>query len=78
MFVNDAFEPKTPPQLRLNTPANARRSLARIIRMRAKDEITEADYKSIVYGISSMLGYFKLESDLRIEERIEALEARLS
>jgi len=60
--------------VRLNNVGNARASLATLIRKREKDEIDDADYKALVYGLSHLLAYLKTEADLRIEERLEALE----
>ena len=63
--------------MRLNNAANARASLATLIKKRERDEIDDADYRSLVWGLSQLLGYFKHLDDLRIEERLDALEERL-
>ena len=61
-------------KLRLNTPENCRKSLARIIRERGRNEIPDADYKSIIYGLSTLLSYWKLESELSIEKDLEEIK----
>jgi len=64
-------------QLRLNSAEATRRSLARVVRLYDRGEIPDWRYRGLVYGINSLLGYWKLEADLRIEERLDELEARL-
>lgn len=66
-----------PPSLRLNTLQNTRRSLARLVRMRARAEIEDADYKSLVYGISHLAQFFKLETEQEYAKRLEAVEDAL-
>ena len=64
--------------MRLNNANNARASLATLIRKREKDEIPDDDYRALVWGISQLLGYFKHIDDLRIEDRLDALEERIN
>ena len=60
--------------LRLNTAPNARRTLARIVRLFDNGELAEQKYRALIYGLSHLLAYFKHEDDLRIEERISRSE----
>jgi hypothetical protein len=60
--------------LRLNTAPNARRTLARIIRLYDTGELAEQKYRALIYGLSHLLAFFKHEDDLRIEERISRIE----
>lgn len=71
-------EPKRPGALRLtlDTPHAARRTLARLSRMRFRGEIGSDVYRDLVYGLSTMRAFDALLADLRIEERIAALEAK--
>lgn len=71
-------KPKTPGALRLtlDTPHAARRTLARLSRMRFRGEITSEVYRDLVYGLSTMRAFDSLLADLRIEERLAALEAK--
>lgn len=67
-----------PSQLRLNTPVNARKTLARIIRLYNDGEIDEQRAKTSAYLLTQLLGFFKFEADMEIERRLEELEARLA
>lgn len=58
----------------LNTPENSRKTLARLIRKYNADQIDEQKFKALVYAINYLLSYWKLEKELDIERRIEALE----
>lgn len=71
-------KPKTPGALRLtlDTPHAARRTLARLSRMRFRGEIGSDVYRDLVYGLSTMRAFDSLLADLRIEERLAALEAK--
>ena len=71
-------------KLRLNTIENSRKSLARLVRLRGRNEITDSDYRALVYGLSSLLAYWKLETDtaiqkdiLEIKTDIETLKGRV-
>lgn len=66
-----------PAQLRLNTPKNARRTLARIIRIYNDGAIDEVRAKTSAYLLTQLLGFFKFEKGLEIEERLAALEERI-
>lgn len=63
--------------MRLNNVKNARASLATLIRKRERDDISDADFRALVYGLSQLLGYLRTEADLRIEERLDAIESKL-
>ena len=58
----------------LRTTGEARRQLARLTRSFYQGQITEGDYRALVYGLSALLHYFKHEKQLELEERIETLE----
>ena len=64
-------------KLRLNSIENSRKSLARLVRLRGRNEITDSDYRALVYGLSSLLAYWKLEADTAIEKDIENLRQRI-
>ena len=61
-------------QFRLNTIRNSRQSMGRIIRMFQKGEISGNEARTLRYLMDGYLAWFKLESDLQIEQRIEAIE----
>ena len=67
----------TIPRLRLNSLENTRKSYARILRMYARGELLPAFFRNLVYGMTGFLSYWKLEADLEIEKRLEAIERRL-
>ena len=61
----------------LNTHNNARRTLARFIKEYHRDEIDRVKFRDIVYAMSHLLGYFKLDAELSIEDRLERIEQAL-
>jgi hypothetical protein len=63
--------------MRLNTIENSRRTLASIIREFHKGKIDETTFRALVYGMSKLLEYFRIEKELQIEERLDAIEDRL-
>ena len=63
--------------MRLNNAHNAKASLATLIRKREKHGVEDDDYRQLVWGISQLLGYYKHVDDLRIEERLDRLEAMM-
>ena len=63
--------------LRLNSLPNARRSLAKIIRMYSRGLITSAMFRDLVYGLSHLIGAFKTEKSLEIEDRLARIEEAL-
>lgn len=60
-------------QLRLNTLENTKRSYSHIIRAYQHDEIDEGRARTLAYLLNGVLGYWKLQADLRIEEEIAAI-----
>lgn len=69
---------KGPPRLALDSAASTRKTLARLIRLRFRGELDSATFRDLFYGANTLLGYDKLLADLRIEERLDALEAALT
>lgn len=68
------------PRLPLNTHEAARQSLARLMREFRNAEKAKRDvagFRALVYAFSVLLSFFKLESDLAIEERLERIETEL-
>jgi hypothetical protein len=64
-------------QLRLNTLPNTRKSYARVIRAFMRGELTIDSGRTLAYMLNGMLQYWRLESDLRVEERLDAIEDML-
>ena len=64
-------------RLPMKDHAAARRSLARVIRMRFAGEIDTKRYRDLVYGLSTLLSYFRLDIDCEYERRLEAIETAL-
>lgn len=61
--------------LRLNSISNARRSLARVIRLYGRGEMPDREYRGLVYGLSQLVGAFRAEFELvEFEKRLTALE----
>ena len=67
---------KSTPRLTLDSPASARKSLARLVRLRYQGRLESELFRDLVYAFSALINYDKLLADLRIEERLTAIEAR--
>jgi hypothetical protein len=52
--------------------------MARLIRYRNEGKIADGDYKTLVWGLAQLLGYWKHEADLRIEDRLQAIEDEMA
>ena len=68
---------RVPPQeaiLHLNSLESGRKTVARFVRWYHKGEISENHFRTVIYGMSCLLSYFKAELALDIETRIEAIE----
>ena len=78
--LDNAFEEGPPVKfaLRLGSIKSTRQTMSRLIRERAKGNVADGDFKSIIYGLAQLQSYWRLELDTEIESRLEALEARLS
>ena len=61
--------------LRLRSLKSARQSYARLIRERARGNVPDKDFKSILWGLNGLLAYLKAESEEDFEIRLQALEA---
>ena len=55
----------------------ARRALSRKIRAFDDDTLDEKKFRAECYGLKGLLEYFKFGADLKIEERIAAIEKEL-
>ena len=58
------------------TAAETRQTLERIAKSFTTGDISEGQARALVYIFNGLLGYYRLESDLRIDERLEALEKK--
>jgi hypothetical protein len=68
---------KGPPRLSLEGPQKTRATLARLTRMRFRGEIASDVYRDCIYGLSVALGFDKHLADLRLDARLDELEARI-
>ena len=64
-------------QLRLNTLENSRKTYNRVARAYLAGEIDTEKARGLGYLLNGILQYWKLEADLRIEERLDAIEVKL-
>ena len=64
-------------QSRLSTFEGARDVYAEVIARYGEAEINESNARTMAYLLSGLLSYFKHEADMRIEERLEAIEQAL-
>jgi hypothetical protein len=63
-------------RLALNDYRAARHSLARVLRMRFRNEIDSATFRDMVYGLHCLLGFDKLQKETELEKRLTELENR--
>lgn len=73
-MAESAINQRGTPRLVMDSPAGARKTLARLSRMRFRGEIASDVFRDLVYAISTLRAYDALIADLRIEERIAKLE----
>lgn len=66
-----------PPRIALDSTQAARRSLARLARMRFRGELDSETFRDLIYGLSALLAFDRHLADLRIEERLANVEALL-
>ena len=64
-------------RLTLHTHDAARRTLGRLMRAHYNDEIEESKFRAMVYSFNALLAFFKLDAELDIEARLEAIEKAL-
>lgn len=55
----------------------AKNQLSRLIKAYHLGKLDSSTFRSLVYGFSALLQYFKLEKDLEIEERLDKIEKAL-
>lgn len=77
MKIADKRKPG-PPRIALDSTAAARRSLARLARMRFRGELDSETYRDLIYGLSALLAFDRHLADLRMEERLAAVEEMLA
>jgi hypothetical protein len=77
MAIDECKKPG-PPRLALDGAAATRKTLARLLRLRFRGEIDTVLFRDMFYGLNVALGYDKLLADLRIEDRLTAIEAALA
>lgn len=70
----DTKKRNTPVRLSFQTPELAQASIARLIRARYKNRITDIDFKSLLYGFNIWLGYSKHIKEVDLLKRIETVE----
>ncbi len=64
-------------RLPMRTHAEARRTLARIIRQHYRGELDDQKARTLGYLLNTMLAFFRLEMDARIENDIQKLTEAL-
>lgn len=64
--------------LKLSTLEETRESYERIIQAFAESMISENNLRALVYALSGYLNYWRLQKDMEIEKRIEAIEEALN
>ena len=63
-----------PFDLRLGSVKSCRQTLSRLVREYSRGNIEEAPFKTLTWGVSQLIAWWRLEKDIQIEERIERLE----
>jgi hypothetical protein len=65
------------PRMSLSTCQHSRYQLGKLIRefkFQSKQQRDLAGFRATVYGFSVLLQYFRLESELQIEQRLDEIE----
>jgi len=65
-------------RLSLSTVGGARRTLSRVIKDLHSDNVELEKYRGLVYGITQLVAFFKLENEMDLEKRLAALEATVN
>ena len=65
------------PAMRLKNLKASRLSFARLIKSRAKGEIQDSTFRSLVWSLGLYIGYLKVENEIQLEERIKTIEKTL-
>ena len=63
--------------LKLDTLEECRESYTRVLHAYSQGEISENMARTLAYLFAGLLNFWKLEKDIEIEKRIEAIEATL-
>ena len=62
----------------LRTIRESQRAVARIIRMRFLGQVDQALYRDLIYGLNANLAHLKVQAELDIGARLDAIEEALS
>jgi len=65
-------------KLCLNSPANTRKSIARVLRMVMRDELNQQKARTLCLIFGRLNDAWRLEKDMAIETRIEEIERILT
>lgn len=69
-------------RLALNTVANTRKTIAKLLRdFNERDEddpLDRQDYRLLLEGLKQLLQAYRVEGDLKYEDRLRAVEDRLN
>lgn len=63
--------------MQLDTIPEARAELAKLITLKHEAKMSDMDFRILAYGFQTLLTFLKAEKDMELEERIEAIEAKL-
>ena len=63
--------------LRLGSVKACRQSMTRLVREYGKGRVDSTTFRTTVWALGQLVTYWRLEKDLEIEKRIEALESKL-
>ena len=64
-------------RLPMKTHSQARNTLSRLLRQYHAGELDGGTFRTLCYGFSCLLGYFKLEQEGDILTKLEELEAKI-
>jgi len=62
---------------KINTLAESRRELARLIKAYHRQELDSTTFRNLVYSFSVLLNYHKTETEQEIEKRLTELEQKV-
>jgi hypothetical protein len=65
-------------RINASSHAKARVSLGRLIRERQRGDIDSATFRDLIYSMNLLLGFFKLDAEIQIEERLTKIEDEIA
>lgn len=63
--------------LRMGSVKSCRTTMVRLTREYAAGKVDDSTFRAVIWAMGQLISYWRLEKDLQIEARIEAIEKQL-